>query len=163
MDIGRHTHNNGTYDGGIVRIGSFSSIAPGVFFHGSDNHAWVAHPKLVSVYDFDADWKLPIHVSGYSKGPIVIGSDVWIGRFAKILNGVTIGDGVIVAAHSVVTKDVPPYALVAGNPACIKKYRYTPEIIEKLLRIKWWEWEDELIKSRIGDFMDITRFIEKYG
>lgn len=163
MDIGRSTHNNGTYDGGIVHIANFSSIAPGVFFHGADNHSWPTHPELVYVYDFDSSWKPPMQVSGYSKGPIIIGSDVWIGRYAKILNGVTIGDGAIVAAHSIVSKDVPPYALVAGNPAEVKKYRYSPEIIEKLLRIKWWNWEDELIKVRMQDFANINTFIEKYA
>jgi acetyltransferase-like isoleucine patch superfamily enzyme len=163
MDIGRNTHNNGTYDGGIVKIGNFSSIAPGVFFHGSDNHAWVNYPELVSVYDFPSDWKPIMQMSGYAKGPIIVGNDVWIGRYAKILNGVTIGDGAIVGAHAVVANNVPPYALVVGNPAIIKKYRYSSEIIEKLLRIKWWEWEDELIKDRMNDFGNIDMFIEKYA
>ncbi|MBD3764849.1 MAG: CatB-related O-acetyltransferase [Rhodobacterales bacterium] len=69
-----------------------------------------------------------------------IGNDVWIGHGAYIGAGVTIGDGAIVAAHAVVTKDVPPYAVVAGNPAVIKKFRVAPTLISPLLRSKWWQY-----------------------
>jgi acetyltransferase-like isoleucine patch superfamily enzyme len=69
-----------------------------------------------------------------------IGNDVWIGHGAYVAAGVTIGDGAIVAAHSVVTKDVPPYAVVAGNPATIRKFRVPPQFIGPLLRLKWWRF-----------------------
>lgn len=69
-----------------------------------------------------------------------IGNDVWIGHGAMIKAGVTIGDGAIVAAHSVVTKDVPPYVMVAGNPAVIKKYRLDPQLVSPMLRSKWWQF-----------------------
>ena len=98
-----------------------------------------------------------------NKGQINIGNDVWIGVSSYILNGVTIGDGAIVAAYSIVTKDVPPYALVAGNPAQIKKYRFSPEIIRKLLKIKWWDWDVETVLNRLEDFKDIYTFVEKYS
>jgi acetyltransferase-like isoleucine patch superfamily enzyme len=79
------------------------------------------------------------------KGDIIIGNDVWIGMETTILGGVTIGSGAIIGACSVITKDVPPYAIVAGNPARIVKYRYNPEQIEALLRIRWWDWSREKI------------------
>ena len=69
-----------------------------------------------------------------------IGNDVWIGHGAYIVAGVSIGNGAIVAAHSVVSKDVPPYAVVAGNPAVIKKYRLPPELISPMLRSRWWRF-----------------------
>ncbi|MEQ6204917.1 CatB-related O-acetyltransferase [Sulfitobacter sp. HNIBRBA2951] len=86
-----------------------------------------------------------------------IGNDVWIGHGAMIKAGVTIGDGAIVAANSVVTKDVPPYAVVAGNPAVIKKYRLNPLLISPMLRSKWWQfapWQLTHLKpSKPGDFV----------
>ncbi len=72
--------------------------------------------------------------------PVVIGNDVWIGHGAFILPGITIGDGAIIGAHSTVTKDVPPYSIVVGNPARIVKYRFPDEIIRRFLQLKWWNY-----------------------
>ncbi len=91
-----------------------------------------------------------------------IGNDVWIGFNSIIKSGVKISDGAIVGAGSVVLKDVPAYAIVAGVPAKIIKYRFSEEIIQKLKIIKWWEWEFLKIKSRLDDFYNIENFIEKY-
>jgi len=74
-----------------------------------------------------------------------------------------VGNGAIVAAGSVVSKDVPPYAMVAGNPARIKYYRYSPEIIEKLEKIAWWNWDKGTIRQRMDQFMDIHRFIQEFS
>lgn len=82
--------------------------------------------------------------------PVTIGNGVWIGIRCLILDGVTIGDGAIVAAGAVVTKDVPPFAVVGGVPAKVLKYRFSPEIIERLLEIQWWNLPDEEI-TRIKD------------
>ena len=84
----------------------------------------------------------------WSRGPISIGHDVWIGYKATILGGVTLGHGSVVAAHAVVTRDVPPYAVVAGNPARIVKYRFTDEIISMMLDIEWWDWPISLIREK---------------
>lgn len=81
------------------------------------------------------------------KGGIKIGNDVWVGRRALILPGVTIGDGAVVAAHATVVKNVPPYAIVGGTPAEIIRYRFPNEIIAKMLAIAWWNWDDEKIRQ----------------
>lgn len=92
---------------------------------------------------------------------VIIGNDVWIGEGGCILSGVKIGDGSIVGAHAVVTKDVEPYTIVAGVPARELKKRFDKKIIERLLEIKWWDWNDEEI-SRMSMFFDSPqKLIEK--
>lgn len=86
------------------------------------------------------------------KGEILIGNDVWLGSDVSVMGGVTIHNGAVVAANSVVTKDVPPYAIVGGNPAKIIKYRCSQETIDKLNQIKWWNWPPELIAQRANYF-----------
>jgi tetrahydrodipicolinate N-succinyltransferase len=83
--------------------------------------------------------------------PPVVGNDVWIGSAAQVLQGVTIGDGSIIAAGAIVTKDVPPYAIVAGVPARIIRYRFEPSEIDILLRLKWWD----MSPSEIGKLSDL--------
>lgn len=80
-----------------------------------------------------------------SKGPVSIGSDVWLCRGCHILSGVTIGDGAIIGSKAVISKDVPPYAVVVGNPQRIVKYRYDEATIKRLLRLKWWSQPDGVI------------------
>ena len=92
-----------------------------------------------------------------------IGNDVWIGRNVIITNGASIGNGAIIGAGSVVTKDIPDYAIAVGNPARVIRYRFTPEQIEQLNKIKWWDWPVEKIKGAYQDFKNIDTFIEKYG
>src|SRR5690606_36153360 len=91
--------------------------------------------------------------------PIVIENDVWIGKNAIVLPGVTIHNGAIVAAGGVVTKDVPPYAIVGGVPTKIIRYRFEPHIIEAMLEIKWWAWDDEKIKENFDLFFDPEEFV----
>ena len=86
-----------------------------------------------------------------TKGDVIIGNDVWIADNVTIMSGVTIGDGSVIACNSHVVKDVEPYTLVGGNPAKFIKYRFTKEQIEKLLQIKWWEWDD----SKINKFVPL--------
>ena len=97
------------------------------------------------------------------KRQIIIGNDVTIGANVTIMGGVTIGNGAVVGANSLVTKDIPPYAIVGGNPAKIIKYRFEDEIIEKLNEIKWWNWSEEKIKENM-DFIlgDVKLFVEKF-
>lgn len=90
-----------------------------------------------------------------NKVSVVIGNDVWLGYGAKIIEGVTIGDGVIVAAGAVVTKDVPPYAIVGGVPAKVIKYRFSEGDIEYLLKLRWWDKDEEWIKEHAEYFENI--------
>lgn len=94
---------------------------------------------------------------------IRIGNDVWLGRNVLIANYANIGNGVIAGAGSVITKDIPDYAVVVGVPAKIIRYRYTPEEIESMNRIAWWDWSDDEIRERYDDFyLSAGEFIRKY-
>ncbi|MBQ8634416.1 MAG: CatB-related O-acetyltransferase [Lachnospiraceae bacterium] len=97
------------------------------------------------------------------KGQIIIQNDCWLGIGATINAGVTIHDGAVVATNALVTKDVPPYAIVGGNPAKIIGYRFSEDIIEKLLAIRWWDWPKELILARAADMHgSVEEFVNKY-
>lgn len=94
----------------------------------------------------------------------IIGHDVWLGRNVIITNGARIGNGVVAGAGAVITKDVPDYAVVAGVPARIIRYRYTPEQIDALNKIQWWNWTDDEIRDRYDDFyLPIEDFTKKYS
>lgn len=139
--------------GDYVMVGKYSSIAKGCRFFGEENHNFVKNKKAVPTGFFGGM---------YSRGPIKIGNDVWIGEGVVIMDGINIADGAIVGAYAVVTKDVPPYAVVAGNPARIVKFRFSQEIIDKLRQIKWWDWA-ELPDEAKKAFEDAEIFVEKYG
>jgi hypothetical protein len=100
----------------------------------------------------------------WTKGDVRIGSDVWIGRGAKILGGVEIGHGAVIAAWSIVTSDVPPYTVVAGVPARPLRTRFSEPVIEALLRIRWWDWTVEQVTERADDLTstDLEAFVRRY-
>lgn len=100
-----------------------------------------------------------------SKGDVVIGSDVWIGHGVTILSGVRVGDGAVLAAQSVVTKDVPPYAIVAGNPAKVVRKRFDEATVEKLLALRWWDWSEDKIDAAMPLLTspDLANFIATYA
>lgn len=99
----------------------------------------------------------------HRRGQIMIGSDCCIGNRATIFGGVTIGNGAVVGADAVVTKDVPPYAIVGGNPARVLSYRFSPEIIEGLQQIAWWNWEEKELKAAKEDMQgSVEAFVAKY-
>lgn len=145
-----------------VEIGNFSSIGLGLFVHGTTEHPNVKNREYVSNYPFGDKMKVD-YPKAYSKGKIIIGSDVWIGSNVTLLSGIHIGDGAIVGANAVVAKNVSPYAIVVGNPAHIIRFRFNKPTCEALERIKWWEWDEKTIEKRIEDFKDITKFIKKYA
>jgi len=147
-------------EGATVSIGKFCSIASGVSIYAGAEH----RSEWVSQYSFNkfavASQKQIIK----TKGDVVIGNDVWIGDGALILSGVTVGDGAVIGARAVVTKDVKPYEIVAGNPARHIRYRFSQEQIEELLAIKWWDWDVKKIEGSFELLLndDIDAFIEAH-
>lgn len=136
-----------------LNIGSFCSIACGAkFIFTSANHSLGS----LSTYPFPIffeEWGLDaknITDAWDNKGDITVGNDVWIGYEAVILSGVTIGDGAIIGARAVVTKDVPPYTIVGGVPAKLIRRRFSDEVVEQLQLLRWWDWDDERIRRNIA-------------
>lgn len=154
-------------NGDRLIIGRFCSIACGArFLFNSANHT----QRSLSTYPFPIFWgeewgigKSEVASAWDNKGDIVIGNDVWIGYEAVVLAGVRIGDGAIVAARSVVTRDVPPYAVVGGVPARVIRRRFDDATVERLLRLRWWDWPQERIRRalpliRSGEAEMLARF-----
>ncbi len=155
-------HEVGWGEGATVIVGKYCSIASGVVVLTGGEH----RVDWVTTYPFNVLWpRVAGHIQGHpkTKGNVIIGNDVWIGMDAFILSGVKIGDGAVVGAKSVVAKDVPPYAIVGGNPAKIIRYRFDPETIDRLLSIAWWDWPDQKIRSNIDLLLsnDIEEFISR--
>lgn len=146
-----------------LQIGKYCSISTQVvIFLGSEHRT-----DWVSTYPFPTLWQSAKSILGhpYSKGDVVIGNDVWIGYHVTILSGVTIGDGAVIGAGSVVSRNIPAYAVAVGNPAQIVRYRFEKETIQKLLKIKWWDWPDEKVRENIHLICSdaIDEFIKKFG
>jgi acetyltransferase-like isoleucine patch superfamily enzyme len=164
-EIGRHTYGipriYSWNEGATFKIGAFCSISSNVkiFLGGEHRTDWV------TTYPFNYLWKSARNIKGHptTKGDIIIGNDVWIGAGAVILSGLTIGDGAVVGTNAVVTKDIPAYTIVAGNPAGIVKNRFDEQTISKLLELKWWEWEDSKIQTYLPLLLNsnIKEFLEK--
>lgn len=141
-----------------LQIGRYTSISPDVTFIIDLNHDY---KQVCQGRPSNIPYRRP-HLSK-RKGQIIIMNDCWIGEKSTILSGVTIGNGAVVAAESVVSKDVPPYAIVAGNPAKIIGYRFEPEQIDALQLIRWWNWTPEKIQMYGEElFGDIDSFIANH-
>lgn len=102
------------------------------------------------------------YADSVNKYSVVIGNDCWIGSGASIIEGITIGDGAVILANATVTKDVPSYAIVGGVPAKIIGYRYSEDIIQRLIEIKWWDKDEKWVRNNAELFSDIDKFIDKY-
>lgn len=129
----------------VLQIGNFCSIAPNVCFLMGAEH----FTKHVSTFPFKAKVLQTVSAEADSRGNIIIDDDVWIGYQSTIMSGVHIGQGAIVAAGAVVTKDVPPYAIVGGVPAKIIRYRFSSNIINELMKIDYSKLTKEIINSHI--------------
>lgn len=181
VTVGDRSYDNGakayrSSEKETLIIGKYCSIAEDVqFLCGGGRH----NPKFVSTYpliDNLYNDKDPVTINGEtyslkdwdiklsnSRGPIVVGNDVWIGYHAIIQSGVTIGNGAIIMAGAVVTKDVPPYSIVGGVPGKVTNYRFDEATIEKIQSIAWWNWPESVIRKRISDFfIDGQLFVQKY-
>jgi len=128
-----------------LEVGAFCSVAGQMLFMCSGHHL-TGSATSFPIYSRLLKQPEPI-ANGGRPGGITVGNDVWIGHGAIVLPGVQIGDGAVVGAGAVVTRSVPPYAIVGGSPARLIRYRFSQDIISKLLTIRWWHWDDEKIKS----------------
>lgn len=145
-----------------LKIGRFCAFAEGVEIHLGGEHGL----DRVTTYPFDVIFDKAKKYDGYakSKGDVVIGHDVWIGTEAMILSGVHIGNGAVIGARCVVTKDVAPYSIVAGNPSRHVRYRFDAATIASLEEIAWWNWPIEKIEEAWPLLLssDILSFVDTY-
>ena len=143
-----------------IQIGNFTSIADDAKILAGGNH----RSDWVTTYPFFAKFGIPPRAgkATFSKGNVVIGSDVWIGSGATILSGVEIGHGAIIGAASLVSRDVRPYSIVVGNPAKEIKRRFEDQIVNRLLAIRWWDWplDRVLAANDLLSSPDIESFLE---
>ena len=170
-DIGRGTYGSPkifTWDeGATLKIGSFCSIAAGVKIYLGGEHRM----DWVTTYPFSVLWKSGRHIMGHpmTKGDVIIGNDVWIGTEAIIMSGVKIGDGAIVGARAIITKDIEPYSVYGGNPALLLKKRFDENIIQQLLFLEWWNLKNEeieqilplMLNTNIQTFIDEAKRIKR--
>lgn len=145
-------------------IGRFTAIAAGTTFLMNGGNHRTAAPSTFPFPIFGGAWlgRFDGELTFPDRGDTVIGNDVWIGWKATILPGVTIGDGAIVAAGAMVARDVPPYAVVAGNPARVVRMRFSEAEIAELLRIRWWDWDIAEITAAIPTISggDVAALVE---
>ena len=145
-----------------LHIGRFCSISQNVLFHMGNGHNYKCVAMGVKELLANAPFRQDVQTN-YNKGSIIIQNDVWIGNGATIMSGVTIHNGAVIAANAHVVQDVPPYAIVGGNPAQIIGYRFGFDIIEQLQAIQWWYWPDEKIKENAHYFSeDVERFCNTF-
>ena len=147
--------------GKFVNVAAFTRINPSEHpYHRASLHHfmyrssyyWPNEPDEAEIFD----WR--------RSRPVTIGHDTWIGHGAVIMKGVTIGDGAIIASHSVVTKDVAPYTIVGGIPAKFIKRRHPEPIAERIQALAWWDWDHETLRGSLSDFraLGVEAFLEKY-
>lgn len=154
FSIGKYTYGSPDVfsfaDNTRLVIGKYCSISDRVVILLGGNHRL----DWTTTYPFPAfpgQWPGAALIQGHpaSKGDIVIGNDVWIGFGVIILSGVTIGDGAVLGAGSVVSRDVAPYAVVAGNPAVVIRERFSDQVIARLLKLRWWDWSEEKVRANV--------------
>lgn len=155
FSIGKHTYGKPDIrsygDNTRLSIGKFCSISSQVTIILGGNHRidWATtypFPALASL------WPEAGNISGHpgTKGDLIIGHDVWIGHGATILSGLTIGSGAVIGACSVVHQDIPPYGIVAGNPAGLLRSRFDRKTCDALLELCWWDWPEEKIRKNVA-------------
>lgn len=154
-----------------VYVGAYSYVGRGCIIHGTkigkfcsiSDYCVIGLPShSIESISTSPIFSFPRNATGYSwvtekmegltKINVNIGHDVWVGYKAMIVNNVTIGNGAVIAAGAVVTKDVPDYAIVGGVPASVIRYRFDDAIKDTLLKLKWWDWSEERIKQQINQF-----------
>jgi acetyltransferase-like isoleucine patch superfamily enzyme len=138
-----------------IRFGKYCSIAADVKIIAGGEHRvdWITTYPFT---EFSSAWTGAIGIEGHpaTKGDVIVGNDVWIGNGVTILSGVGIGDGAVIAAGSVVTRSIPPYSIAGGVPAKVIRSRFSPEIIDALLNVKWWDWPIHKIQANLNSLLD---------
>ncbi len=146
-----------------VQIGSFCSIASNCSIGGGKHQTGTVSTSPVFFAGRNILGKNFTHIAEDKNLSVEIGNDVWIGEAVFVCDGVKIGTGAVIGAHSVVTKDVPPYAVVAGAPARILRYRFDEETIQKLMASQWWEWPEEELDKMAEFFNNVEQFLIEVG
>jgi acetyltransferase-like isoleucine patch superfamily enzyme len=170
LPFGKYSYGEPTVlfesSGAKLHVGKFCLIADNVKIFLGENH----NINLITTYPFGRINKKTFNLfngntNPTTKGDVYIGNDVCIGNNTTIMSGIKIGDGAVIAANSHVVKDVEPYSLVEGNPAKHIKYRFTKEQIDELLKIKWWDWQDEQINKFVPLLCseNIDNFIQTFN
>ncbi|WP_431857399.1 CatB-related O-acetyltransferase [Azospirillum sp.] len=149
--VGAHSYGNleiKTWgENAKVLIGKFCSIGyVEIYLGGNHRVDWISTYPFMA---FNDTWKSATDITGHpsTRGNVVIGNDVWIGIGATIMSGVTIGDGAVIASKAVVSRNVEPYHIAAGNPAVDRGLRFPAEDVRKLSEIRWWDWPDPEIEK----------------
>lgn len=163
VKVGKYTYIGANNSMQNVEIGAFCSIGSYVSI-GGGVHPLETPSTSPVFYEPSNCFKNKAFLFGdnvsYPQVKTKIGNDVWIGDKVYIRAGVTVGDGVVIGANAVVTKDVPPYAIIAGCPAKILRYRFDEETIAILLSLKWWDWSDEIISENRLSFASVEDLIK---
>jgi acetyltransferase-like isoleucine patch superfamily enzyme len=167
VTIGRHTygHDAETFcvfmTGAAIAVGAFCSIGPEVRILAGSEHITsraTTFPLNALLFEGSGDNSM----DAIDRGTTTIGNDVWIGLGAIVLSGISVGDGAVIGAGAVVSRSVPPYAVVAGNPARLLRYRFDDHTCRRLLAVQWWECSDEEIEALRPSFMsDVASFLEQ--
>jgi acetyltransferase-like isoleucine patch superfamily enzyme len=173
LSVGEHSYGRPRIhayagDTSRVTIGRWCSIASDVEIMPGGNH----RTDTVTTYPIQrrlhargmAPPGMPEPDGDVLSADVTIGNDVWIGRGARILGGVTIGDGAVIAGWAVVTRDVPAYAIAVGVPARVVRLRFPEETVQALLRIRWWDWPNEWVYERVAELAsdDLEAFTSRY-
>lgn len=126
-----------------ITVGDYCSVGDSLLVMSGGEH----HPSRVSTWAFCEHMQTGEPGTSGTKGPVAIGNDVWIGSRVTVLSGVTIGNGAVIGAGSVVVRSIPDYAIAAGNPARVIRYRFDPDTIARLLAVAWWEWPEDKVRA----------------
>lgn len=162
VSVGRYSYISNHAELHAVEIGCFCSIGPRTLNHlgNHPSREFVSTSPAFYMPDAPIPSFTPTETFSSYGGKVKIGNDVWIGAEALLMDGITIGNGAIVAARSVVTHDVPPYAIVGGIPARLIRFRFDEETIQQLESFQWWNKETEWLKANLDGFQNIGKFAE---
>lgn len=158
VEMGRYSYMGKNNSVTNTTIGSFCSIASYCAIGGGDHNLKMISTSPIFVGEKNIFGKSFGHVTPEMHKHVFIGHDVWIGENVFINDGLIIGNGAVIGAHSVVTHNIPPYAIVVGAPAKVIKYRFTPKEIDRIERSKWWEWSEARLAKEGDKFISIEEF-----